>query len=59
LPGNGGTWLIVTTAVSDPVYLTAELLISTQFKKETGRGGWSPRPCEIAPPRVATAPPAD
>jgi hypothetical protein len=56
LPGEAGTWLIVTTVVDDPEYLTTELVMSSQFKKETSRGGWNPRPCEIAPPLVtATA----
>jgi hypothetical protein len=52
LPGGGGTWLIVTTVVADPVYLTTELVMSSQFKKEAGRAGWDPRPCEIAPPLI-------
>ncbi len=50
LPGDGGTWLIVTTVVDDPEYLTTELILSSQFKKETGRAGWNPRPCDIAAP---------
>jgi hypothetical protein len=52
LPGDGGTWLIVTTVVADPVYLTTELVMSSQFKKEAGRAGWDPHPCEIAPPLI-------
>lgn len=55
LPGDGGTWLVVTTVVADPVYLTTELVISTQFKKETSRAGWNPRPCAIEAPRVVRA----
>jgi hypothetical protein len=57
-PDDGGTWLIVTTVVDDPVYLTTELIMSSQFKKETSRATWSPRPCEIPPPRVVRAPEA-
>lgn len=56
LPGNQGTWLVVTTVVQDPLYLTQELVISTQFKKETNQAGWNPRPCEIQPPRVVLPP---
>ncbi len=52
LPGDGGTWLIVTTVVNDPEYLTTELLMSTQFKKEPERRGWNPQPCEIPPPLI-------
>jgi hypothetical protein len=29
------------------------MLVSSQFKKETSRGGWNPRPCDIAPPLVS------
>jgi hypothetical protein len=50
LPGNAGTWLVVTTVVSDPDYLTTDLITSSQFKKEAGRAGWNPRDCEITPP---------
>jgi hypothetical protein len=57
LPEGGGTWLVVTTVLDDPEYLTTELLMSTQFKKEDGRGGFSPRDCEIAAPLVAAPPP--
>ena len=31
--------------------------MSSQFKKETSRGAWNPRPCEIAPP-LSIPPPA-
>jgi len=52
LPDGNGTWLIVTTVVNDPAYLTTDLLLSTQFKKETSRSRWDARPCDIAPPLV-------
>jgi hypothetical protein len=45
--------------VTDPEYLTTELVISSQFKKEASRGAWSPRPCEIAPPLRGPAPTPD
>jgi hypothetical protein len=54
--GDDGTWLIVTTVVSDPTYLTQEFVLSSQFKKETDLSRWNPRPCEIpAPPVPAQA----
>ena len=56
LPGDAGSWLVVTTVVSDPEYLTTELVLSTQFKKEAGRAAWNPRPCDIAPPLRGPAP---
>ena len=48
-----GTWLIVTTVVNDPEYLTQEFVLSSQFKKETDASKWNPRPCDIAPPLVS------
>ena len=45
-----GSWLIVTTVINDPEYLTQEFVLSTQFKKETDTSKWSPRPCEIPNP---------
>lgn len=59
LPGDAGAWLVVTTVVSDPDYLTAELVLSSQFKKEANRGAWDPRPCDIAPPLRGPAPATD
>jgi hypothetical protein len=56
LPGDAGAWLIVTMVVDDPEYLTTELVISSQFKKEASRAAWNPRPCDIAPPLRAPAP---
>jgi hypothetical protein len=50
LPDGDGTWLIVTTVVEDPVYLTQEFVLSSQFKKEADPARWNPGPCEIAPP---------
>ncbi len=50
--GDDGTWLIVTTVVSDPTFLTQEFVISSQFKKETDLSKWNPRPCEIPAPQV-------
>jgi len=52
-----GTWLIVTTVVQDPEYLAQELVISSQFRKESDRSKWNPRPCDIpAPVPARTAP---
>jgi hypothetical protein len=55
LPGDIGTWLIVTTVVDDPEYLTTELVLSSQFRRETDRDRWNPRPCDISPPLVSRA----
>jgi hypothetical protein len=44
---NGDSLLIVTTIVSDPMYLTGDFITSTHFKKLADSGpGWNPTPCE-------------
>jgi hypothetical protein len=42
---NGDSWLIVTTIVEDPQYLTARFVRSTHFKKLPDSSGWRPTPC--------------
>jgi hypothetical protein len=53
-----GTWLIVTTVIADPDYLTQEFVLSSQFKKDTDLSKWNPRPCEIPAPVVPARAPA-
>jgi hypothetical protein len=48
--GEDGTWMIVTTVVNDPTYLTQEFVISSQFRKEDDSSKWSPRPCDLPTP---------
>jgi hypothetical protein len=46
VPGpDGDEWLIVTTAVEDPVNLQQPLIRSVQFKKQATSIGWDPTPC--------------
>jgi hypothetical protein len=45
MEGNGDSWLIVTTVVEDPQYLTARFVRSTHFKKLADSSGWNPTPC--------------
>jgi hypothetical protein len=42
---NGDTWLIVTTLVNDPQYLTRPFQRSTHLKKQADSSGWAPMPC--------------
>src|SRR5262245_51031047 len=42
---NGDSWLIVTTIVNDPTYLSQEFITSTHFKKQADASGWNPQPC--------------
>lgn len=42
---NGDEWLVVTSIVSDPQYLTADFVTSSHFKKEPDSSKFSPMPC--------------
>ncbi len=42
---NGDVWLIVTTEVKDPQYLSQSFVTSTHFKKQADASGWHPEPC--------------
>ena len=44
---DGDEWLVVTTVVTDPRYLTQEFVTSSHFKKEAaGAKKWDPTPCK-------------
>ena len=43
-PG-GDEWLVVTSIVSDPQYLTADFITSTHFRKEPDDTKFAPTPC--------------
>ena len=42
---NGDQWLVVTTIVTDPKYLSQPFITSSHFKKLPDASGWSPSPC--------------
>ena len=42
---DGTTWLLVTTVVTDPMYLTGPYVTTNHFKKIPDRQGWDPTPC--------------
>jgi hypothetical protein len=42
---NGDQWLVVSTEVRDPEYLTMPFITSTHFKKLPDASGWDPEPC--------------
>jgi hypothetical protein len=42
---DGSSWLIVTTLVDDPRYLTRPFQRSTHFRKQVDAKGWDPTPC--------------
>ncbi len=47
---DGTSWLLVTTLVDDPQYLTSTFVTSSHFRKERDTSKWNPRPCEIVRP---------
>jgi hypothetical protein len=42
---NGDEWLMVTTIVEDPRYLTQRYVTSSHFRREAQGGRWNPREC--------------
>jgi hypothetical protein len=42
---SGDSWLVVTTIVDDPTYLTQSFITSTHFRKEEDLSRWNPTPC--------------
>ena len=54
--GFGTDYLIVTTIVEDPVYLTGPFITTSQFMREPDGSRFKPSPCKTEPP-ARTAPP--
>jgi hypothetical protein len=48
---NGDTWLVLTSIVTDPQYLTQPYTSTVPFKKIPDRQGWDPTPCRADEPR--------
>lgn len=42
---NGVEWLMVTTIVDDPRYLSTRFITSSHFRSEAEGGNWNPQPC--------------
>lgn len=42
---TGEDWLVVTSIVTDPQYLTADFITSTHFRKEPDNSKFAPAPC--------------
>jgi hypothetical protein len=52
---NGDSFLIVTSVVDDPEYLSDRFITSGQFKREPDASKWNPTPCRPLWPRRADA----
>ncbi len=50
-PYSKQTWLVVTTVVTDPQYLTEPFITHAHFKKIPDGSGWDPTPCRADEPR--------
>jgi hypothetical protein len=48
---NGESWIVVTSIVTDPRYLTQPYATTYPFKKIPDRAGWDPTPCRGDEPR--------
>jgi hypothetical protein len=53
---NNETWLILTSSLDDPKYLTVPFFVTTHYKKEPDGSKFSPRPCEATMPVGVTVP---
>ena len=42
---NGDQWIVITTVVEDPTYLSRTWITSLNFKKEANGSKWDPSPC--------------
>jgi hypothetical protein len=42
---NGESYLVITTTLDDPMYLTRPYETSVHFKKQADASGWNPTPC--------------
>ena len=45
-PVGNEVWLVVTTIVSDPKYLTQDFVTSSHFRREPDGSRWDPIPCK-------------
>jgi hypothetical protein len=48
---EGTSWLVVTSIITDPAYLTGPYATTNHFKKIPDMQGWDPTPCRPDQPR--------
>ena len=48
---EGTSWLVVTSIITDPTYLTGPYATTNHFKKIPDMQGWDPTPCRADQPR--------
>jgi hypothetical protein len=42
---SGDSYLVISTTIEDPTYLTEPFLTAAHFKKQADATGWNPTPC--------------
>jgi hypothetical protein len=42
---NGTTYLVLTSTLEDPMYLTQPMITAAHFRKQADASGWNPTPC--------------
>jgi hypothetical protein len=53
---DGVSYLVLTSVVQDPTYLSDQYVTSYEFKLERDAAKWNPQPCRIIPPRGVAIP---
>jgi len=53
---NGDAWLVVTTIMEDPEYLSLPFITTTHYLREADGSKWNPTPCRTSPPLRDKAP---
>src|SRR5438128_1206118 len=44
---SGDTYLVLTSTVEDPTYLTQPMITAAHFRKQPDAAGWNPAPCAV------------
>jgi hypothetical protein len=53
---EGITYLVLTSVVQDPAYLSDQYVTSYEYKLEPDGSKWNPQPCKVSPPRSTELP---
>ena len=44
---NGDTYLVLTSKLEDPAYLTDPMITAAHFKRQPNAAGWNPTSCAL------------
>lgn len=53
---QGSSYLVLTSVVQDPTYLSDQYVTSYEFKLEPDGSKWDPQPCKVVPPNSTALP---